>query len=744
MADPLSIASGVAGLLSLGLQTTDTLVKFYTSYKGRDDNIARTTQRLETLQGAFDALQTTLQQRKFQPDEEMLIGRIESSIQLCGELIQELQEECRKLTGPSSNSFKEAVKFAGRRAAYPFRESTLKKLEEAAGEMRNHLSLALDILQLQDHKTAQDELTEMKSLVELMRATQMSSTIQDWFKAPDALIEHNDASAKRHPGTGMWFVKDPIFRSWISQANSFLWLYGFAGCGKSVLCSTAIQHAFRQRRRDASIGVAFFYFKFNDESKQTQSAMLRALLWQLASQLSDGHSRIQRLHESYKTGSPPAAVLSEQLRECIRPFHQVYVLIDALDESPRGSRRDNILSTIRTMRDWSMPGLHLLVTSRDELDIRESVDAAPDEEVAMKNDGIDQDISNFIAEKLSTDLKLRTKWQAHRDRIQEALAKGAQGVFRWVDCQFEALRRCPRSKHHLEQCLRSLPRSLDETYERMLLSIDEESYEEARRILMLLCFSSRPLKVSEVLHGIAVDLGEQACLNRDRLLEGTDDLCEICSGLIDFGFEAKEGVDSNTDSTSLEVTVRIAHFSVQEYLESARIRQHNARFFAMTSISAHQEIATICCVYLLEPELSKGQLTPEKLVELPLAHFAAQFWYHHYQKAKNTTKQLHELIIEIFLQHNSFVKWVRLHDLADRPWVTEVRFERTSDDIAPALYYASFLGLDWIIHEILRAGIATGRKGEDIVNAQGGYYGNALQAASSLRALRRNMKIASR
>ena len=124
---------------------------------------------------------------------------------------------------------------------------------------------------------------------------------------------------------------------------------------------------------------------------------------------------------------------------------------------------------------------------------------------------------------------------------------------------------------------------------------------------MLLCFSSRPLKVSEVLHGIAVDLGEQAWLNRDRLLEGTDDLREICSGLIDFGFEAKEVVDSNTDSTSLEVTVRIAHFSVQEYLESARIRQHNARFFAMTSTSAHQEIATICCVYLLEPELSKGQ-----------------------------------------------------------------------------------------------------------------------------------------
>jgi ankyrin repeat domain-containing protein 50 len=133
MADPLSVASGIAGLLSLGLQTTDALVKFYTSYKDRGVNIARTVQRLDALQDAFHALETALQQRKFQPDEKALIGRIESSIQSCSELIQELQEECAKLTEPSCDSFRSVTKVAGRRAAYPFRESTLKKLEEDAG-----------------------------------------------------------------------------------------------------------------------------------------------------------------------------------------------------------------------------------------------------------------------------------------------------------------------------------------------------------------------------------------------------------------------------------------------------------------------------------------------------------------------------------------------------------------------------------------------------------------------------------
>jgi hypothetical protein len=34
MADPLAIASGLAGLLSLGIQVTQSLVLFYTTYKG--------------------------------------------------------------------------------------------------------------------------------------------------------------------------------------------------------------------------------------------------------------------------------------------------------------------------------------------------------------------------------------------------------------------------------------------------------------------------------------------------------------------------------------------------------------------------------------------------------------------------------------------------------------------------------------------------------------------------------------
>lgn len=49
MTDPLSVAAGIVGLISLGIQVTESLVKFYTSYKGQDTDVIRTTEKLERM-----------------------------------------------------------------------------------------------------------------------------------------------------------------------------------------------------------------------------------------------------------------------------------------------------------------------------------------------------------------------------------------------------------------------------------------------------------------------------------------------------------------------------------------------------------------------------------------------------------------------------------------------------------------------------------------------------------------------
>ena len=432
MTDPLSVAAGIAGLISLGVKVTQSLVKFYKSYKGLDGDVVRTTANLESLHDIFDFLQTAVKTRTFRRDEQALIKNIESSISRCSDLIKELQEEWEKFDKSLASG---GFKAAGRRIAYPFRQSTLQKLEEDIRDIRDDLKLALDALQFRDNKIAQDDIAELKGLSEIMRATQISSTIRDWLKAPDATVNHYAACDKRHAGTGTWLIKSPIFTNWLARGNSFLWLNGFAGCGKSVLCSTAIQYTFRHKRSDHRIAIAFFYFTFNDDSKQSESAMIQALILQLSSQSSDSQTDLARLHKSHSTSIPPATVLLAYLQRLIQDyFGQVYILLDALDESPLHGQRDNVLKAIETMRKWHLPGLHLLVTSRDEPDIRDSLIPAVDEEVIMKNDEINSDINNFITGHLNTDSKLR-KLHAYHDRIRQVLAERAQGVYVTKSCR---------------------------------------------------------------------------------------------------------------------------------------------------------------------------------------------------------------------------------------------------------------------------------------------------------------------
>ena len=111
------------------------------------------------------------------------------------------------LSKSTSNGIKKVIKVAGHRAVYPFRQSTLQKLDEDIGEIRGNLSIAVEVLQLKDNKKLQDDITDVKLLLDLVRTSQISENIRQWLQAPDATIIHNAACARKHFGTGAWFVQ---------------------------------------------------------------------------------------------------------------------------------------------------------------------------------------------------------------------------------------------------------------------------------------------------------------------------------------------------------------------------------------------------------------------------------------------------------------------------------------------------------------------------------------------------------
>lgn len=254
----------------------------------------------------------------------------------------------------------------------------------------------------------------------------------------------------------------------------------------------------------------------------------------------------------------------------------------------------------------------------------------------------------------------------------------------------------------------------------MLGNIDEEYTEEARRILTLLCCSRRPLTVQELCDAVAIDLasGTGATFDRRSRLDGSDDLHEICPGLIDVFLGAQESASMKaTEIEDLVPTVRIAHFSVQEYLESSRISQHKAAHFGLQRDRAHAETAKSCLVYLLEPDLHSGQLSETILEDFPFARFAAESWFYHVQQCESRDSQLEDCMVQLFETPTAFSAWVQMHDVDVIGWSKIGRKPEASP-----LYYAALMGLLPVAERLVN---------KANVSAGGGFYRNALQAAAA-------------
>lgn len=102
--------------------------------------------------------------------------------------------------------------------------------------------------------------------------------------------------------------------------------------------------------------------------------------------------------------------------------------------------------------------------------------------------------------------------------------------FRWVECQLDSLRKCitPSS---VRKTLLQLPKTLDQTYDRILKSIPDEYRREVDCVMHLLVVSYRPLTIAEVAEAVAVDCENDRFDPGDRMIDQYR-LLEICSSLV--------------------------------------------------------------------------------------------------------------------------------------------------------------------------------------------------------------------
>ena len=250
-----------------------------------------------------------------------------------------------------------------------------------------------------------------------------------WLDAPDPSTNYNKALKDRNPRTGSWFIEGSTYADWKITRGSFIWLHGIPGCGKTILSSTILQNVLDQYSEKSNSAVLFFYFDFNATEKQRHEKMIRSLICQLSKYCAN--SVLQNLYLSYSSGGqqPTGEVLLNTLHHMMTSLEDTYILLDALDEC---DDRYELLTIIEQIVSWEDVTLHVLVTSRREIDIDEALRPLSSLQNCISIQGtlVEADIRIYVHDRLQIDRKLR-RWQKIPDmqrEIEDSLMKKANGM----------------------------------------------------------------------------------------------------------------------------------------------------------------------------------------------------------------------------------------------------------------------------------------------------------------------------
>ena len=187
----------------------------------------------------------------------------------------------------------------------------------------------------------------------------------------------------------------------------------------------------------ASMG--YFYFDFRDTDKQHWRNLVLSLLTQLATYSDPCFDILSCLHSDHKngTGQPNDGSLTQCLKNMLTLPDQrpIYLIIDALDEcsntSGIPSDRNRVLQLVKELVDLHLPNLHICITSRPEVDIREVLEPLTSHRVSLHDQsGQKKDIENYVRSVVYSDLEpIMRRWRKEdKDHVIETLSERADGM----------------------------------------------------------------------------------------------------------------------------------------------------------------------------------------------------------------------------------------------------------------------------------------------------------------------------
>src|SRR6266404_1381291 len=283
--------------------------------------------------------------------------------------------------------------------------------------------------------------------------------------------------------------------------------------------------------------------------------------------------------------------------------------------------------------------------------------------------------------------------------------------FRWVYCQLEVLRHCFQGS--VRRILDELPKSLDETYERILKEINSANKEHAYRLLQCLVVVTRPLRVKELADVLAFDFtsGGIPELNADWRWEDQEEaVLSACSSLV------------SVIIVRCSRIVQFSHFSVKEFLTSDRLARSTEEVssFHIPIEPSHMILAQACLGVLLRLD---GREDKDSIKNIPLARYATEYWLGH-ARVGDVELQIKDSMDPLFdAEKPHFWAWVRIRNVDDDRSRNPFYLWKSDHtlNLASPLYFAALCGFHGQVERLIN-------KHPQHINSQAGFHGTPFHA----------------
>ncbi|KAH8826193.1 ankyrin repeat-containing domain protein [Flagelloscypha sp. PMI_526] len=431
-------------------------------------------------------------------------------------------------------------------------------------------------------------------------------SMKAWLTPIDQTTKLDACIRARSSSTCGWLWDHPQVIEWKATGGIF-WCHAGMGAGKTIIASHIIETL--KNLPDECI-VAYFYFEFTNPSTLSEEALFRSIVSQL-SHTSESISR--QLYEQHTNG-----LLQPQLKSLHKALHDlaitatrpVYIIVDALDELPLPRRR-YLLESLLELSSLAQDSAHVMVTSRDEVDINEIFSGKVSLDFSIEKEMVQHDIATFVDQQLAA-----KKWQSWPKQevlhVRNILISQADGMFRMVACQIEVLNQT-QSTEEMRQALASLPATLADTYRYVLNTIPSHLRTRAHTLLCIISAALKPVSIAELSELLAVELGDSTdSVNLPVYHEGLR--YHEPQNIIGLGTALIRQIGSWDN----HVVLQLSHASVKEYL-----LQDTCSWYALNDQLAHETTARACLALLNYNE------DPSHTSKIEDIHYTKSDWWRH-------------------------------------------------------------------------------------------------------------------